>query len=544
MRQILIPLLTALVPAVAQPSPASAQADTVRFDLSSASAKDDLPFHLPFALVGQAPQGVLRARVDLLRVSTPPVPPDTSGVWAQPDHSVTARPDPEGRLRFPMPELEANALYGFRVFLEKKVSPEAQAALRARALPLLRTRVGEIPAGSVNGVELRRAGEAFLAVAQGLVGRDTVLVEGTLFDPELPAEELEGRVADLLRPINSARVQADAGRTNATLAVAEASVAWEEAIAQGEIRVFLERVGQQLAGGDGPGTLEEAGLDPAILEDGVVGGTLDLIATYPGEIDGGVVASWIERLEAALDQVTAFNRGLASFTSQTGKYYPVVREAVSADSLSQGTLDSVRAALEEDGVLWRVRDHLLSAMANYRNFSLALQRLEGGLEALAGTFQVVGNQLSVGSAGTSVAYNTNSGNYVSADAGMAWAPSLGEFVPYLGVNYYFRPVNRSVPLSNRGGLGYRLSLMAGLTTRSVADTEQGRSDLFGSQAFLLGFGLRVTEAIRVGGGVLVFKSAVESPFSKATETRGEPYASLSIDINVGATPDLLKNLFK
>lgn len=128
-------------------------------------------------------------------------------------------------------------------------------------------------------------------------------------------------------------------------------------------------------------------------------------------------------------------------------------------------------------------------------------------------------------------FDTNSSWYLSADPGLAWAPGIEKIVPYIGTNIYFRPVNRDTPLSMRGSFGRRFALSIGLTAATVAEAGK-RNDLFGSQALLTGFGYRVTDAIRVGVGGLVFQKEDPNPLISHKRLGAVPYLSMSFDWNV------------
>jgi hypothetical protein len=84
---------------------------------------------------------------------------------------------------------------------------------------------------------------------------------------------------------------------------------------------------------------------------------------------------------------------------------------------------------------------------------------------------------------------TEQKNYVSVDAGLLYAGTIGIAALYLGSNIYFRPVNKDAPLTGIGSIGRRLALTVGLTVSSVADeNNKTRSDLFWNQSLVLGAG--------------------------------------------------------
>jgi hypothetical protein len=140
--------------------------------------------------------------------------------------------------------------------------------------------------------------------------------------------------------------------------------------------------------------------------------------------------------------------------------------------------------------------------------------------------------------------DTNKTNYVSAEAGFLAMPRQREAATYIGTNIYFRPINPKAPLSRFGGFGRRVSMTVGLTVNSIADTEATRFDLFGSQALIVGFGVRVSEVLRLSAGTVVFKKLDENPFVTRKSYAFEPYVAFSVDLNMAVGADGFGNLFK
>ncbi|HYR28717.1 MAG TPA: hypothetical protein VEU30_09635 [Thermoanaerobaculia bacterium] len=129
-------------------------------------------------------------------------------------------------------------------------------------------------------------------------------------------------------------------------------------------------------------------------------------------------------------------------------------------------------------------------------------------------------------------FDTFANWYISADAGFAYSQEAEATVPYLGTNIYFRPINKDVPLQLKGGLKRRVSATFGLTVSSISDSNSGRQDLFNTQSLLAGGGFRLTDMIRLGGGVLVYKRANGTSAPTSTSVEVAPYVSVSFDWNV------------
>ena len=129
---------------------------------------------------------------------------------------------------------------------------------------------------------------------------------------------------------------------------------------------------------------------------------------------------------------------------------------------------------------------------------------------------------------------TNGNAYLSADAGLLYAPDIEAAALYIGSNIYFRPVNKRAALSEKGSFLRRASVTIGFTVTSIADEdERTRSDMFGHQSLVLGSGVRLTQSIRAGGGALIFKENSPNPLITKTSTVTTPYVSFSFDLDVG-----------
>jgi hypothetical protein len=136
---------------------------------------------------------------------------------------------------------------------------------------------------------------------------------------------------------------------------------------------------------------------------------------------------------------------------------------------------------------------------------------------------------------TSIGAPTADNDYVSGDIGLIYAPRIGEPAVYIGANFYLRPVNKGVPLSQKGGWLRRFAFSAGLTLNSIEDRRGIRSDLFFNQALVLGAGYRISQYWRVGGGSLVFRERDPDsyPLTSKKRTALTPYVGLTFDADTG-----------
>ena len=160
------------------------------------------------------------------------------------------------------------------------------------------------------------------------------------------------------------------------------------------------------------------------------------------------------------------------------------------------------------------------------NTEKAIEEIAAKLQALALNGHVVSRII--------VLDDTDANNYISADIGMIHAPDIKETSVSLGVNFYFKPINKDVPLQRRGGFFRRFALTLGITLQGIDDSRRTRENLFNNQALVLGAGYRISQYIRAGGGMLVFRERDPKtyPLTSKTEIAYTPYLSFSFDVNM------------
>jgi len=123
-------------------------------------------------------------------------------------------------------------------------------------------------------------------------------------------------------------------------------------------------------------------------------------------------------------------------------------------------------------------------------------------------------------------------NYISMDTGLLYGFALNEVLPYVGANFYLRPVNKDAPLSRAGSFGHRFALTAGVTLKSVAKTNV-REDAFFNGALVLGAGFRISPSARASGGVLYFKEFDTNPSKPSARHPAVAfYLGLSLDFDI------------
>ena len=182
-------------------------------------------------------------------------------------------------------------------------------------------------------------------------------------------------------------------------------------------------------------------------------------------------------------------------------------------------------------------DSAIGAVGEERN---ALARLAGALTVFGeGVQKLVANISTLDfarvamRATSSTTYKARANMHISLDAGLLGAHDVREIVPYIGVNWYLRPVNKDAPLEWRcwkSCFRRRFAFTVGVSATSVKQQDR-IEDLVSSRALLLGAGLRVTDYVRATGGALIVKSYVNG-----VDNRPEPHGLLagaaSLDIDV------------
>jgi hypothetical protein len=224
-----------------------------------------------------------------------------------------------------------------------------------------------------------------------------------------------------------------------------------------------------------------------------------------------------------------------------------------APGLSAEEKSRLLGLVAQDGLITRARETAVSLQKAIRSAQVGVAERRRALEKLASDIgdDAHAEVLVLGS--TSGVAATERRVYISADLGALYATGIGSVLPYVGVNVYFRPINKKVPLRQEGGLMRRLSLTAGVTIKGVADKDaagrvQTRDDLFAGRVLLIGAGLRVTNSIRIGAGGVLFMKQSTNPLQDSLSLALAPYGSASIDINVKGVAkklgDAVGGLFK
>jgi hypothetical protein len=111
--------------------------------------------------------------------------------------------------------------------------------------------------------------------------------------------------------------------------------------------------------------------------------------------------------------------------------------------------------------------------------------------------------------------------------------SFQDIVPYLGLNYNLRSIDKSISMRKVRfkPWNYYLSFHTGVTLTSLK-IENKRDNLFGSFCLLTGVGVRINHIFRLTGGTVWFRSINKNPLIDDKPLAFSPYVGLSIDFEL------------
>ena len=533
----------------------------VPIDLPSRTFQGLLPFDVPFQIKGQVPSGVDRIEVqyqesdacfkDARRrggtppVTAPPVPclarscpePNGAGQW-KPETPITwnASGLTEANATFSVlvrPPLDANGCYRFRFAFDKKLTDEQAAEFKAAARQAIDESLRAIERADVLAARVEPLRQELIGRLKCLAEACSVTATGRLFDPQEPpaavTDEWLGMLARLLDP------QAKRNQGVSTYR-----------IGQDKLRDALQKIGAHpalgaLVAGLRARAADDAGAQTLLRE---FDDALTLVAPEDPQTLTRRALCLDDSQRPQLDQTWSADDAetCAAAYRATGsalnRLRTLVKLQLDKGAVPPADVDGLEALANDGGAVFIAGDMTETLASAAEAVARALERRARLLDEAAGYAGGAARDTLLFDASTTGGESTIRNNYVSADAGFIYAFTIASFVPYVGTNIYFRPVNKAAPLSQRGSFGRRFALTFGVTLASIEDREPGdtagrtRMDLFSNSSLVIGAGLRVTQSIRLGGGVLVFKRKDPNPLVSNTTVGVAPYASFSFDLDV------------
>lgn len=593
-----IPQMPAL-PQAPPPGDAAAAAEkgfvVVEVDLGARKFDKKMPFDEPFILKGKVPAGTKLVGIQYavstekvaLKEFKPNWQPSPPFLW----HHLPEldQPDEQGRLTFRvlMQPLEARRYYQFRFWITPTLTQTTEFAKKA-ARTVSESLEGTL-SDSLNNEEAQALQGALIADLTDVTYSGDMLPGETVFDGDGSAvalPELKTFAEAALQP--QIELREAWGKFLAVHAERDQQLALVHSTRVVEKLLDVTRKSNELL-------TQYATLEQRYLNQAPTGGATDvnleelltnlrdqvnryvrittILKPYPALVENGqkALADAREAEDRFLEQagdVVAIREVTQLFTSSSRVQVDAVIEAnrvleraltafqtflaaPEMDELLQelaGTKDiaeeltvqnrtALRDLASEDGPLMAALHATTSLQRALRDTQSAVNRRQDAVAALVKDVQEAAHSEVLVLASTADIVETERKPYVSADLGVLYAPSLGKALPTVGVNLYFRPVNKHVPLSQKGSFLRRFALTAGVTLGSVADGDEmgngkTRDDLFLDRAAFLGAGFRITGSIRLGFGTLFLLKQDDNPLVDDTSLALSPYGSAAIDINV------------
>lgn len=248
---------------------------------------------------------------------------------------------------------------------------------------------------------------------------------------------------------------------------------------------------------------------------------------------GGAVVSEVA-IDAALKQITF---RMKDRWTEGGKENQLVVKWIGALQTLVSRVDAVRDKHE-------ARDKALKAFDTERvSFRTAVRSAFDTKDARAELTVSVGLGVQTEKAGAG--QTAAATNYASVDLGAAFAaPSGGTrfdpwLVPYVGLNIYFAPVEREIPLEEIHGNRWdkflqRFSVTVGMTLSQpkISGRELKPFFLGSSNPLVAALGLRLTPYSRLTMGAMIYSLADPNPASTGTSIYAAPFLGYSLDADV------------
>lgn len=546
-------------PAAAQdpctPPPGDTGFAEVGVNLNAGTFNQILPFDVPVRVCGAVPAGtdnvtvqyVVSKRADLsldsrCRVLAP------AGAQLQPATPIPGRVDGT-TFRAILPPLEAERYYAFCFQRRAKIPDDLAARFKTQAVQVLDRGLAAVTSGDLTAAQsLKLRTELYNGLAAAASADDLALTQGTVFDLTSGQDAMRGSgtVHDLVLRVLNPQRRADrivAGDPRQGLqSLSERQIDFKDALKAVQANPALGHLTAQLQKSAETDTTLQGMLASRNFKAAVAllqadDEQLSLVAQGRGP---GEPAPDLTDPDQAAAMASQYDASSAALGDLAG----LIQKVVQAPPTS-----TLRAALSPDDVaaLRGLTDPASGALARASNLAFALSGLAQDLQtalverstalnALAEAVRAEAARVEVVDGSTTGNFATTQNNYISADAGLLFAPQLSQGLSYVGMNFYFRPVNKNADLRRFGSFSRRFSVTLGLTAQSLADggsgTVQTRKDLFGSQSLVLGGGLRVTNSFRAAAGAVIFQKKDRNPLISKYSEAATYYFSLSFDLNV------------
>jgi hypothetical protein len=117
--------------------------------------------------------------------------------------------------------------------------------------------------------------------------------------------------------------------------------------------------------------------------------------------------------------------------------------------------------------------------------------------------------------------------------GYGFQKDFNGITPYLGFQIEFRYFDKNIPfqLIPNKTIGHRLSFFSGVTLASLKK-ENKREDFFSNKSLISGLGFRLSNALRITGGAILFNREDYNPLVDNKKLTLTPCLGLSIDLSI------------
>lgn len=551
----------------------------VPLDLRSGALRSVLPFDTPFLLTGDPPDGVLGIEGVWCDVTNAPDKKTLASLVnergeleecpiGQPPAGTSKDPlpikgwsgDPEGDpanrkfYLFVPQRLEADHTFLFQFTLEREIQEADLAQFQAKAASALDEEFRDLPAGSLSRSGWQPVEERIRSILAHQPRRPNEKIVGTpgsLFGPrrEFPDDPpwIEEFQAAFNTQLNRQNVL-DGVNAKGTGALFSQLLALRNDPALEHLDASVRNLTvEQRSGIDVVLTakvieaLKNLTSDDAFLAD-VAMAAVPLAGEPAAESSDltttPLSARWkAKEIDPYLDHAGKTVEALESLQSFVGVAPQLAPLQQPLGDFTEGSIAGLKAEIRT--ALGPAR----TVQANLGRLQSLLSRRTAAIAEVAGYIRRTAESQVQVVASSRGGFTTRAQNHISLDLGLLYAGKIGEVLPYAGANFYTRPVNRNVPLSEVGGFRRRFSLMMGITTSSLQETADGgrvlRDDLVANGGLVLGAGYRLSDTARISGGILVFEENSPNPLIDDLEIATEGFVAISFDV---AIRDLLGNL--
>ena len=540
------------------PPPGDTGFAEVSVNLNAGTFDRILPFDVPVRICGTVPAGSTDISLQYAVSKAANLSVDANcnllapaGVQWLPAVPISGRLDGT-TFRVILPPLDADRYYSFCFRRRAQIPADVAAAFKPKAREVLDQGLAQVTSGDLSAEQSLKLRTDLYHRLLDAAGADVAVVKGTVFDTTSGNDELRGTgkfhslIQGVLDPQRRRDRIVEGDSRTGIPSLSEQQLAFQQALKAVPDSAALARLVTQI---------ETAAQTQGGLRQMLAGRDLTAALALARADDEHLFLTAFGREPGAPppnledpDQAAALANSYAASSQALTALAGLVRKAIDTPPAialeAPASPDDARALRElidpAKGALPRAANLAFALSGLAENLQTALVERSAALDQLADRVKIEASGVEAVDGSTTGNLATSQTNYISADAGLVFAPELKTGVTYVGMNFYWRPVNKDANLSQLGNFRQtftrRFSNTLGLTVQSLADGDSGaaqtRKDLFGSQSLILGGGLRITNSFRFSAGAVVFRKKDRNPLVSNYSLTTTYYLSLSFDLNV------------